>query len=84
MAVELRDLAFVMPKHDVVTVDHFEGAFYCSFVVGADDVDRFDAGTVTTNKICLIVGDTGGLRLLLSQPQSLGSTGSSDATDLRT
>jgi hypothetical protein len=44
MAVELRDLAFVMPKHDVVTVDHFEGAFYCSFVVGADDVDRFDAG----------------------------------------
>jgi hypothetical protein len=31
-----------MPKLDVVTIDHFEGTFYCSFVVGADDVDRFD------------------------------------------
>jgi hypothetical protein len=38
----------------------------------------------TTNKVCFIVRHTGGLRLLLSQPQSLGSTGSSDATDLRT
>jgi hypothetical protein len=71
-----------MPKLDVVTIDHFEGAFYCSFVIGADDVDRLDAATVTTNKICLIIRYTGGLRLLLSQPQSLGFTGSFEATDL--
>src|ERR1700684_3291232 len=74
----------MMPKLDVVTIDHFKGAFLCSFVVGADDVDRFNAVTVTTNKVCLIVSHTGGLRLLLSQPQSLGFTGFFEATHLRT
>jgi hypothetical protein len=36
-----------MTKLNIVPIYQFEGAFHCGFVVGADEVDCFDAVAVT-------------------------------------
>jgi hypothetical protein len=90
LAVKLWNSAGVMPKLNIVTINHFEGAFHCGFVVGADEVDCFNAVAVTANNVPLIVRlnrrpfHTGGLRSLLSQPRRLEFMGSFETTNLRT
>jgi hypothetical protein len=55
MAFELLDPAVVLPKFDVVTVDHFPRAFPCTVVVIADQIDRFHELAVTVNEVGAIV-----------------------------
>jgi hypothetical protein len=90
LAAKLCNSAGVMPKLNIVPINYFEGAFLCSFVVGAGEVDFFNAVAVAANKICLIVrhnrrsSHTGGLRSLLSQPRRLEFMGSFEIINLRT
>jgi hypothetical protein len=56
MAFKLLNSAVVLPKLDVVTIDHLPGAFPCTVIVIADKVDGFHEMTVTTNKVRPIVG----------------------------
>jgi hypothetical protein len=50
MAFEFLNPAVVLPKFNVVTVDHFPGAFPCSVVIIiADEVNRFHELAVTAN-----------------------------------
>jgi hypothetical protein len=90
LAVKLCNSAGVMPKLNIVPINHFEGAFLCSFVIGAGEVDCFNQVAVTANKVRLIVrhnrrsSHTGGLRSLLSQPRRLEFMGSFEIINLRT
>jgi hypothetical protein len=71
-----------MPKLNIVTIYHFDGALHCGFVVSADQVDFFNAAAVTADNVRLVVRHTGGLRSLLSQPQRpefMGSFGTTNA-----
>lgn len=51
MAFKLLNPAVVLPKLNVVTIDHLPGAFLCAVVVIADEIDGFHEVTVTANKI---------------------------------
>jgi hypothetical protein len=55
MAVELFNLAVVLPKFNIVTVDHLPGAFSCAVVVIADEIDGFHEMAVTADKVRAIV-----------------------------
>ena len=61
MAFELRNPAVVLPKFNVVTVDHLPGAFPCGGVVIADQIDGFHELAVTADKISSIVRHIRGL-----------------------
>jgi hypothetical protein len=52
MAFKLGDLAVVLSKLNVVTVDHLPRAFPRDFVVVADQIDGFHEMTVPANKVC--------------------------------
>jgi hypothetical protein len=45
-----------MPKLNIVPINHFEGAFLCSVVIGAGEVDCLNVVAVTANKVRLIIG----------------------------
>jgi hypothetical protein len=55
MAFELFDPAVVLPKLDVVTIDHLPGTFPCTVVVITDEIDGLHEMTVTANKVRPIV-----------------------------
>jgi hypothetical protein len=55
MAFKLGNLAVVLPKLNVVTIDHLPGAFPCAVVVVADQIDGFHEMTVPANKVCSII-----------------------------
>jgi hypothetical protein len=55
MAFELLDPAVVLPKFDIVTVDHLPGAFPCTVVVIADEIDGLHEMAVTADKVRPIV-----------------------------
>jgi hypothetical protein len=55
MRVKLRNPAVVLPKLNVVTIDHLPGTFLCTVVVVADQIDGFHEMTVPANKVCSIV-----------------------------
>jgi hypothetical protein len=55
MTFEFLNPAVVLPKFNVVTVDHLPGAFSCAVVVIADEIDGFHEMTVTANKVSSIV-----------------------------
>jgi hypothetical protein len=54
-AFKLRNPAVVLPKFNVVTIDHLPGVFAGGFVVIADEIDGFHEMTVTANKVGSIV-----------------------------
>jgi hypothetical protein len=56
LAAELCNSAGVMPKLNIVPINHFEGAFLCSVVIGAGEVDCLNVVAVTANKVRLIIG----------------------------
>jgi hypothetical protein len=58
MAFKLLDSAVVLPKFDVVAVDHLPGAFSCTVVIIADEIDGLHEMAVTANKIRSIVRHT--------------------------
>jgi hypothetical protein len=55
MAFKLLNSAVVLPKLDVVTIDHLPGAFSCTVVVIADEIDGFHEMAVTADKVSAIV-----------------------------
>ncbi len=55
MAFKLLYSAILLPKLDVVTVDHLPGAFSCVVVVIADEIDGFHEMAVAVNKVRPIV-----------------------------
>jgi hypothetical protein len=55
MALKLLDPAVVLPKFNVVTVDHLPGAFPCTIVVIADQIDGLHEMTVAANKVGSVV-----------------------------
>jgi hypothetical protein len=55
MAFKFLNSAVVLPKFDVVTVDHLLGALPCAVVVIADEIDGFHEMTVTADKVRPIV-----------------------------
>jgi hypothetical protein len=55
-----------MPKLNIVTIYHFDGALHCGFVVSTNQVDFFNAAAVTADNVRLVVRHTGGLRSLLT------------------
>jgi hypothetical protein len=84
MAFELLNSAVVLPKFNVVTVDHLPGAFPCAVVVIADEVDGLHKLAVTANKVRSIMGHSvrgpcsGSLSSLTSQRRAsmfMGSVG---------
>jgi hypothetical protein len=58
MAFKLLDSAVVLPKFNVMTVDHLPGAFPCTIVVIADEIDGLHEMAVTADKIRSIVRHT--------------------------
>ena len=59
LAVKLCNSAGVMPKLNIVPINHFEGSFLCSFVAG--EVDCFNVVAVTADRVRLkyvITGDS--------------------------
>jgi hypothetical protein len=50
----------VLPKFDIVTVDHLRGAFACGGVVIADQIDGFHEMAVSADKVSSIVCHIGG------------------------
>jgi hypothetical protein len=55
IAFKLLDPAVALPKLNVVTVDHFAGAFPCTVVVIADEIDGFHETAVMADEVCSIV-----------------------------
>ena len=55
MTFELFDPAVVLPKLDVVTIDHLPGTFPCTVVVIANEINGLHEMTVTANKVRPIV-----------------------------
>jgi hypothetical protein len=55
MAFKLLNSAVVLPKFDVVTIDHLPGTFSCAVVVIADEIDGFHEMAVTCDKVRPIV-----------------------------
>jgi hypothetical protein len=55
MTFELRNPAVALPKFNIVTVDHFAGAFACGGVVLADEIDGLHEVAVSANKVSSIV-----------------------------
>jgi hypothetical protein len=60
--VELLSLAFkfcnpagVLPKLNVVTVNHSLGTFLCGVVIVANEIDGLNEITVAANQVCSIV-----------------------------
>jgi hypothetical protein len=54
-AFELLDPAVAVPKFNIVAIDHFAGAFPCTVVVGANEIDGFHELAVTADKVRSIV-----------------------------
>jgi hypothetical protein len=54
-AFKLCNSAGVLPKLDVVTVDHSLGAFLRSVVIIADEIDGLNKIAVAANQVCSIV-----------------------------
>jgi hypothetical protein len=55
MAFKFLDPAVVLPKLNVVTIDHFAGAYLRTVVVIANEIDGFHETAVVANKVCSIV-----------------------------
>ena len=55
MTFKLRNPAILLPKFNVVTVDHLPGAFSCPVVVIADEIDGLHEMAVTADKVRSIV-----------------------------
>jgi hypothetical protein len=55
MALKLLDPAVMLPKLDVVTVDHLPGVFSCAIVVIADEIDGFHEMAIPANKVRPVV-----------------------------
>jgi hypothetical protein len=55
VAFKLLDPAVVLPELDVVAIDHLPGAFPCTVIVIADEIDGLHEMTVTANKVRPIV-----------------------------
>jgi hypothetical protein len=55
MAYKFLNSAVVLPKLDVVTVDHLPGTFSCAVIVIADEIDGFHKMAVTANKVRPVV-----------------------------
>jgi hypothetical protein len=55
MTLKLLNSAVVLPKFNVVTIDHFPGVFSCAVVVIANQIDGFHKMAVTANKVRSVV-----------------------------
>jgi len=55
MALKLRNPAVVLPKFDVMTIDHLPSAFFRGGVVIADEIDGFHEVAITADKVSSIV-----------------------------
>jgi hypothetical protein len=55
MAFKLFNPAVVLPKFDVVTIDHLPGAFPCAVVVIANQVDGFHEMAIMADKVRAIM-----------------------------
>jgi hypothetical protein len=84
MAFKLLNSAVVLPKFDVVTIDHLPGAFSCAVVVIADQIDGFYEMAVAADEVGSIVrhdrtfpysGDLSSPRSQPRAPVFMGSLG---------
>jgi hypothetical protein len=55
MTLKLLDLAVLLPKLNVVAIDHLPGTFPCTVIVIADQIDGLHEMAVTANKVRPIV-----------------------------